>query len=811
MNSTTRTRLTRSHLECLLTLLAVLWLAWLARGFGAEEWLAGAGDRYRKDLELRVELPPEARRGWVAWVCSRFRGELPATDASLCKPPPGPVDKAGVNWRNRLGLPAGVESPPAAKPAGDEARRRVRESLPELGKAYEALGRAFFEPLAASQRQRAEWERHAAEGFVAEGGEDEFRNAVEQTREYREIYRLEIRSGVAAPKPLECAWRYLSRRLERTAAPGPEATPVPALLAMAALLDGNPGKLPGVAFWAKSDWDERESHAGCAGSPTNRVEPLETARQGAGLVRLARISAGHAAKAAAVQDLLPKASRQLAIWALAGWLVLLLGRHPVRPNRMLGFAFLIWAVAAALARPRLEWLGGGDPGWLAGWWKAPLVLVLAAVAAMQWLPKSPVPASLPSTALGYPGFVLFVGLGWWLLLDLSAFGHFDNRFQGLYQQSNVFAAFLAVSLVPALRAPLARTALRCLGFWPLQAAGPNRRALGWWTLGLWAALAVLATVWILGKGHRQLTSEIFRVLLLAGLAWFLLARADILASPWLRVPPLVPGLWPRQVARLRTGAYRLKLAAPLFPLLFVTVGGLLLTDDGGPLLVILYAGSIFAGVGAALFLSEKAGWTAGILAGMAALGAYLWGLSYALLRYGGYLGSRIQQRVESAQQPFLASNDQMAHVLWFQEAAADAGGFGFGAVPWCGELAEACQGVPPQIQSDYIFTALLGLFGPWAWALLALSILWLWRVARAHPKATSGRVDADDPGQAWLSWVTLCWAGLTLTQTAVTVAGNLCWLPLTGITFPFVSYGAWSLLANTLFLGAALNLNRNSP
>jgi cell division protein FtsW (lipid II flippase) len=50
-----------------------------------------------------------------------------------------------------------------------------------------------------------------------------------------------------------------------------------------------------------------------------------------------------------------------------------------------------------------------------------------------------------------------------------------------------------------------------------------------------------------------------------------------------------------------------------------------------------------------------------------------------------------------------------------------------------------------------------------------------------------------------------------LTQLAVTVAGNRAWLPLTGITFPFLSYGTWSLLGNALFLGLALNLNRKAP
>ena len=61
---------------------------------------------------------------------------------------------------------------------------------------------------------------------------------------------------------------------------------------------------------------------------------------------------------------------------------------------------------------------------------------------------------------------------------------------------------------------------------------------------------------------------------------------------------------------------------------------------------------------------------------------------------------------------------------------------------------------------------------------------------------------------AWASWIVVGWGGLTLAQLAITVAGNLVWLPLAGITFPFASFGAWSLLANTFFLALAINLPR---
>ena len=45
-----------------------------------------------------------------------------------------------------------------------------------------------------------------------------------------------------------------------------------------------------------------------------------------------------------------------------------------------------------------------------------------------------------------------------------------------------------------------------------------------------------------------------------------------------------------------------------------------------------------------------------------------------------------------------------------------------------------------------------------------------------------GRMVFDD--QAFLSWLCVMWVVLALCQLAVTVAGNLAVIPLTGVTFP---------------------------
>ena len=53
----------------------------------------------------------------------------------------------------------------------------------------------------------------------------------------------------------------------------------------------------------------------------------------------------------------------------------------------------------------------------------------------------------------------------------------------------------------------------------------------------------------------------------------------------------------------------------------------------------------------------------------------------------------------------------------------------------------------------------------------------------------------------------MTWVVLALCQLAVTVAGNLAVIPLTGVTFPFVSFGLTSLVVNMSMLGLAVTVN----
>jgi len=107
----------------------------------------------------------------------------------------------------------------------------------------------------------------------------------------------------------------------------------------------------------------------------------------------------------------------------------------------------------------------------------------------------------------------------------------------------------------------------------------------------------------------------------------------------------------------------------------------------------------------------------------------------------------------------------------------------------------------PAIETDFIFTAIaeeLGLVG--AFALLALAAA---LVARGLRIAILARDDFSS----------LMAVGLTTSlglQTLIIVAGNAKLIPLTGITFPFVSYGGSSLLASFVVLGLLLSISHRS-
>ncbi len=528
----------------------------------------------------------------------------------------------------------------------------------------------------------------------------------------------------------------------------------------------------------------------------------------------ARAATQAAVKNEAMRALLRNAGWQWAGWSLAGLLLLQLSRRPNVASYGVALALATWAAAAWVGR--VPWplasghaivLGRESAGFVA--MPAGFVLWMLAAAALvlfcaPWLSRPlAAPPQQPASAIGYPGLVFAIGVGWLLILDLSANGHSSNRYLALYHQGHLWLAMLTLTIVAVLRVPIGRALSWTLSVCDAAAHRVGRRLSGPGSVALLlvAMVALSTLIGVLLLNVRQLTSEIGKVWLIVGAAWFFFLRGTPLAERFAH-----SGSSLRSIGRY---------ARPLLFVVGVLVGAMVVTRDMGPLLIAGYAAGAFVAASVAMWTFQRGGGTpAAYLLAVMLFVAWIAGTTAMLFRVGA-LDEVAAARLENLAAPLASANDQLALVTWFQRAAP-AAGFGPGAVPWCGfGAAGACAGVPAQIQSDYTFTALVGAFGPAAaWAMTLGCALWLHLVIRRHGQATTGeprfvrvgrRVVNDE--QPFLSWLCVTWVVLALCQLAVTVAGNLAVIPLTGVTFPFVSFGMTSLVLNMAMLGLALNVN----
>lgn len=521
------------------------------------------------------------------------------------------------------------------------------------------------------------------------------------------------------------------------------------------------------------------------------------------------------AKNDAMRVLLAGAGVQWAGAMALGYAFVLTSRRVTAPLAGAGICLLAWTLAGWAAR--VPWPFSGTRDFLplrvdADWQAVPTapalalaalgaLLLLAAAASMRGARRPP-PVQTMSTRIGMAGLALATGVGWLLLLDLSAHAHAVNRYLALYHQGHLWFGMTVFSVLLFLREPLGHST-----GWLLSVGGEIAgRAVslvgraGAWALVIGAALALLAVFGGALAHQRQLTSELGRIWLIVGGAWFFFLRGGPMAERLARSRGTLGSFW--------------RYLAPLGFVVAVLVAAMLATRDMGPLLISGYAaGGFVAATGAAWWHQRSGRLVLPALAAVALFAAWIGAVTLALLHLGS-VDPVAAARLESLAAPFSSANDQLALVTWFQRAAP-AAGWGLGAVPWCGyALTTGCSGIPAQVHSDYTFTALVGVFGaPLAWAGTLALALWLHRVVRHHGRATSGEprliavgARLANDSQALLSWVAVSWVVLTLCQLAVTVAGNQAVLPLTGVTFPLVSYGLTSLTVNLAFLALCLNV-----
>ncbi len=412
----------------------------------------------------------------------------------------------------------------------------------------------------------------------------------------------------------------------------------------------------------------------------------------------------------------------------------------------------------------------------------PLVLTAGAVwMVLTWIlghffpHMLPVPTStLLVVASWIPSWWLFTALGWLLLLDQSLHFHERLRFLALEQW---WAWCLSALLLP-LSSLVAPWALRTILRW--GQAGWSRWPSAWPWLRWCCALLGIGALAIAHRQHvpQHVTGELLKAVFVLALCSWCVWKMPITAQLW------------------HAGHARVAWRGLWSVLMYLTLAAVaaFMTADKGPLLVMALL--------VAVLLATVLGWTAGM--GMLMLG-------FAAIFWLGVDLDVVGERLQAWRDPFTANHDDMARVVWFQtESARWPWGFGVGQVPWCGtSRLDVCHGLPLQLQSDYTFTALMGWWGPWgAWLCLLAFTAAVYRVlmycARQSPPLLTplALLQTETVERAWALHLLFLFSVLMLMQTWITVAGNLGWLPLTGLTWPLMGYGKTSLWISTMFVGA---------
>lgn len=766
-------------------LLALAWL-WLGLQTPADDagFDSAMSERYQDDVALRPGPLAPAR----------------ADPAALCARP-GLPDAANYNWRD-LCSRASATAPDAAG----------------LAQAMADDMRSLQASILAGQASRLSVLTAAApslgEGVLPAAEHARLRQHSDALSQYRAHYQLSsadgatVASGEAAGAlVLRCAWRELRDRADTAATAEASALADANTLAM---LRGQGGRLWWPATRAAAAWS-----AGTAAECLALGEPKAVMGDAADLARQVVRGAQWARKAQAMQWLLARAPWLLIGWSMLACVLVKAARSSQHPARHLGWALIGWSMAAIplwwwqpVAAVSLDWVF---------WPIAPalgLLCLLAAPTLERVVLLAPAPRLHNLSPLSLPLFIGFVGLGWWLVVDLSIHGYPRNRYLALDQTVSVFWALVVVSVAPMLAPGLATLGLRIGSRLALtgrrgaaagDGAAPSRWVATWRVLSVVAlfALPILVTL-PLPPNLRQISGDLLRWTMLPVMAWFLLLRGE---------------RWTTE----RAGGWR-RLAGSMVPLVAFIAGtlvALLATDDQGPVLVALFTLSVYIGALASqAWLVRGRRWLLAALGGLLVAGAVAGALVFALVQLPQRIGplmpallqervARIADRVEAMTDPFSAENDQQAMVRWFRRHIP-ANGYGLGAVPWCGNQPSGrCNGMPAQTQSDYSFTALQGVVGQAAGlGLLAVYLVpWLGLLALLQARATHGRLSAQPRhnAAALLAWLAVCWVSMVVIQTLVTTTGNLGLLPLTGVTWPFVSHGLTSLLGSAAFLGLVMH------
>lgn len=468
-------------------------------------------------------------------------------------------------------------------------------------------------------------------------------------------------------------------------------------------------------------------------------------------------------------------------WSVWLWLAIQIGRRTTRRS-LTAFGTLLGA-ALLMAKGLQYWVGLAAPLWLFSWGVAITVvsLTLDRLFLLDWfkrrfgrLMNKTLPRRVGVSPWLLPGWFLFVGIGWFLLVDLSLNFHPKLRFLMVEHLTGVWGAVLLLGLIPLSSPLLLSKLIRLLG----TIFSPRYR--GRWP-GVLGLVVFVPVVWWGGHSEQYITGEVIKALFIILAAWFLVMRAPLLAHGSMV---------------LKSFRDIFLAISPALVVLGILAISLIVTKDLGPLLVILLCSCLLGGAYWGLITSTTL---------VVALFAFILWAGKTLPTVGG--------RVQSLLDPFGAIIDDMARLLWFQKEVP-LRGFGFGNVPWRGySFIESSVGLPLQLQSDYTFTGLMGVFGVGAWLLVILIAFWGLELARSR-----ARITAIDPcslmvggkvlREGFRAWLALVFGCLLTVQVALTVSGNLALVPLTGITLPWMSYGNTALWVMTMFFALLVDVDK---
>ncbi len=216
---------------------------------------------------------------------------------------------------------------------------------------------------------------------------------------------------------------------------------------------------------------------------------------------------------------------------------------------------------------------------------------------------------------------------------------------------------------------------------------------------------------------------------------------------------------------------------------FLLAGLIMLQPDLGSALVLL--GTWFG----LLFMTVK---KKRYIIGLILIGIVVFVSAWGLL-FKDYQKERILTFIDPARDPLGAGYNVTQSVIAIGSGNFWGRGLGFGSQSQLHFL--------PEAQTDFIFSVIaeeLGFLG--ASLVLVLYFIILWRLLKI-----AGR-SRDE----FSTYLVLGILFLFLVQMLVNIGGATGFLPVTGVTLPFVSYGGSSMLINLLLVGIALSVSRST-